>query len=40
MRKKDINNGALKPPVPMLNVVDNHVGATDAKSLEDNKYEL
>lgn len=39
-QKKDINNGTLKSPVPILNVVDNHVEATDAKSSEDNKYEL
>lgn len=39
-RKKNINNDALKSPVPVLDVVDNHVEATDAKSLEDNKYEL
>jgi len=39
-QKKDINNGALKSPVPILNVADNHVEATDAKSLEDNKYAL
>jgi len=40
-QKKNINNDALKSPVPpVLDVVDNHVEATDAKSLEDNKYEL
>ncbi|XP_060860167.1 uncharacterized protein LOC132937370 [Metopolophium dirhodum] len=39
-QKKDINNGALKSPVPIINVVDNHVEATDAKSLEDNKLKV
>lgn len=39
-QKKNINIDALKSPVPMLNVADNLVGTTDAKSLEDNKYEL
>jgi len=38
-QKKNINNGALKSPVPILNI-DNHVEATDAKSLEDNRYEF
>ncbi|XP_001943011.1 uncharacterized protein LOC100169199 [Acyrthosiphon pisum] len=39
-QKKDVNNGALKSPVPTLNVVDNHVEATDSKSLEDNKLKV
>lgn len=39
-QKKNINKDALKSSVPMLNVADNRVGATDTKSLEDNRYEL
>jgi len=39
MQKKNIDNGALRSPVPTINVVHNHVKSTDAKS-EYNKYEL
>lgn len=39
-QKKNIENGAFKSSVPVLNVVDDHVEATDSKSLEENKYEL
>lgn len=39
-QKKNINNCALKSPVPGRNVGDNHVEATNAKTLEDNKYEF
>uniref|UniRef100_A0A2S2NCE2 Uncharacterized protein n=1 Tax=Schizaphis graminum TaxID=13262 RepID=A0A2S2NCE2_SCHGA len=40
IQKNNVNNGALRSPAPTLNVVDNHVKATDTKSLEDNKLKM
>ncbi|XP_025192795.1 uncharacterized protein LOC112592860 [Melanaphis sacchari] len=40
VKQKNINNDALKSPVPTLNVVDNRVNAANTKSSEDNKSKM